>query len=392
MIYALLLYDKGFFWDLQKSMGKIFSFEVLSTDGKARCGRITTDRGTIDTPVFMPVGTAGTVKALLSDNVQSTGASIILSNTYHLMVRPGIDCIESLGGLHRFMNWNLPILTDSGGFQVMSLASLRKVTEDGVIFRSHINGEKLFMSPENSVMAQRRMGVDISMAFDECIAYPASREDTEKSMQLSMRWARRSRDAFEGSLPGQALFGIQQGGMFTDLRQKSSDALQKIGFEGYAIGGLAVGEGHDNMIRMLDECVGMLPYNKPRYLMGIGTPKDIIASVLRGVDMFDCVHPTRLGRHGQAFTSRGGVTIRNSVYARDGAPLDLSCDCLCCTQYSRAYLHHLFKAREITPIILLSWHNIHFLQNLMKNLRISIEKGSLQHFISDFMQLQKEGR
>ena len=318
-----------------------FSFTLDSTDGRARCGTITTQRGEINTPAFMPVGTAASVKALLPGQVKATGAQIILSNAYHLMLRPGIERLERCGGLHKFMNWSGPILVDSGGFQVMSLSRLRKISEDGVQFRSHIDGSHLVITPESSVISQLRIGTDIVMSFDECVAYPAPYERIRESSAMSARWAARSREAFDGFVSRDslyahsALFGIQQGGIFCDLREKSSRELLDIGFNGYAIGGLAVGEGRDVLLSTLDECVDMLPSNAPRYLMGVGTPEDLVECVKRGVDMFDCVQPTRIGRHGKATTRYGDINIRNSRYADDLEPLDSECECECCKNYTR---------------------------------------------------------
>jgi queuine tRNA-ribosyltransferase len=331
----------------------------------------------------MPVGTAATVKAMLPESVRATGADILLGNTYHLMLRPGAERIARLGGLHRFMNWPRPILTDSGGFQVMSLADLRKLDETGVRFRSHIDGSEHHLTPERSMEIQRLLGSDIVMAFDECPALPATRERVEESMRLSMRWAQRSRDAF-GDRPGHALFGIQQGGLERDLRAESAEALRGVGFDGYAIGGLAVGEGQEAMFGVLDYAPGMLPEDKPRYLMGVGKPDDIVGAVARGVDMFDCVLPSRSGRTGQAFTRRGVVNVKNARHADDPRPLDPDCTCPCCSGYSRAYLHHVFKAGEIISSMLLTWHNLHYYQELMAGLRAAIAAGALAGFIAAF--------
>lgn len=333
-----------------------------------RTGILHTPRGDIHTPAFMPVGTAATVKAMLPESVAQTGAEIILGNTYHLMLRPGAERVARLGGLHKFMNWQKPILTDSGGFQVMSLSKLRKITEDGVTFQSHIDGSKHMLSPERSMEIQCLLGSDIVMAFDECTPYPVDYDTARVSMELSMRWAQRSREAF-GDRPGYMLFGIQQGSMYEDLRARSSEALQDIGFDGYALGGLAVGEGQDKMFEVLDYAVDMLPEDKPRYLMGVGKPSDIVGAVERGVDMFDCVLPTRSGRNGQTFTSEGTLNLRNARFADDPAPLDAACGCPCCAHYSRAYLHHLVKSNEILGGMLLSWHNIQHYQDLMLTIR-----------------------
>ncbi|MEM6610498.1 MAG: tRNA guanosine(34) transglycosylase Tgt, partial [Pseudomonadota bacterium] len=338
-------------------MDQVFSFTLQGTDGAARTGEIKTPRGVVRTPAFMPVGTAGTVKAMMPDSVAATGADIVLGNTYHLMLRPGSDRIARLGGLHRFMNWSGPILTDSGGFQVMSLSELRKLTEDGVRFRSHIDGSQHMLSPERSMQIQAELGSDIVMCFDECPALPAPRDRIAASMALSMRWAARSKAAF-GDRPGHALFGIQQGGLEPDLRAQSADALREIGFDGYAVGGLAVGEGQEAMFACLDYAPGQLPPDKPRYLMGVGKPDDLVGAVKRGIDMMDCVLPSRSGRTGQAFTRRGVVNIKNARHADDPRPLDESCSCPACTQYSRAYLHHVFRSQEIISSMLLTWHNL----------------------------------
>ena len=360
-----------------------FSFTLDATDGKARTGRIDTPRGTIRTPAFMPVGTAATVKAMLPESVRATGADILLGNTYHLMLRPGAERIARLGGLHRFMNWDRPILTDSGGFQVMSLAGLRKLTEEGVTFASHIDGSKHMLSPETSMQIQRLLGSDIVMCFDECPALPADKQTVAASMRMSMRWAQRSRDAF-GDRPGHALFGIMQGGVTRELREESAEALKAIGFDGYAIGGLAVGEGQEAMFGVLDYAPGCLPADKPRYLMGVGKPDDIVGAVQRGVDMMDCVLPSRSGRTGQAWTRRGQLNIKNARHADDPRPLDADCSCPACTGYSRAYLHHVFRAQEMISGMLLTWHNLHYFQELMGGLRAAIAAGMLDDFVADF--------
>ncbi len=365
-------------------------FRVDARDGRARSGALVTPRGTIRTPAFMPVGTAATVKAMLPESVTATGADVLLGNTYHLMLRPGAERIARLGGLHRFMNWERPILTDSGGFQVMSLAELRKLTEAGVKFRSHVDGAKHLLSPETSMEIQRLLGSDIVMAFDECTPYPATRKQAEDSMRLSMRWAARSRDAF-GDRPGHALFGIQQGSVHADLRAESAEALKAIGFDGYAIGGLAVGEGQRAMFEVLDTAPAMLPEDRPRYLMGVGKPDDIVGAVLRGVDMFDCVLPTRSGRTGQALTRRGAVNIKNARHADDPRSLDPECFCPCCRSYGRAYLHHVFKAGEIIAAMLLTWHNLHYYQELMASLRAAIAAGDLTGFVRAFEAARAEG-
>ncbi len=360
-----------------------FRFDIAATDGRARTGVITTPRGDIRTPAFMPVGTAATVKAMLPGSVRETGADILLGNTYHLMLRPTAERIANLGGLHRFMNWDRPILTDSGGFQVMSLASLRKLTEEGVQFSSHHDGSRHMLTPERSMEIQRLLGSDIVMCFDECPALPADRAAIEKSMHLSMRWAQRSRDAF-GDRPGHALFGIQQGGLEPDLRAESAVALRGIGFDGYAIGGLAVGEGQEAMFGVLDYAPGQLPDNKPRYLMGVGKPDDIVGAVERGVDMFDCVLPSRSGRTGQGWTARGSVNLRNARHRDDPRPLEADCDCPCCRNYSRAYLHHVIKSDEIIGSMLLTWHNLRYYQRLMQGLRDAISMGTLTAFVAQF--------
>ena len=364
-------------------MTERFSFSVHATDGQARTGEIRTPRGKIRTPAFMPVGTAATVKAMRPESVAETGADILLGNTYHLMLRPGAERVQRLGGLHKFMNWGKPILTDSGGFQVMSLAELRKLTEEGVRFSSHIDGSKHLLSPETSMQIQAQLGSDIVMCFDECPALPADRDRIAESMRLSMRWAARSRDAF-GDRPGHALFGIQQGGLEQDLRGESAEALRAIGFDGYAIGGLAVGEGQEAMFGVLDYAPGQLPKDKPRYLMGVGKPDDIVGAVERGVDMFDCVLPSRSGRTGQAFTRRGPVNLKNARHADDPRPLDEDCLCPCCQGYSRAYLHHVFRAGEIISSMLLTWHNLHYYQELMAGLRKAIAEERLAGFVTAF--------
>ncbi|MFL2794783.1 MAG: tRNA guanosine(34) transglycosylase Tgt [Paracoccaceae bacterium] len=360
-------------------MTKKFSYSLSAVNEKARCGVISTPRGEIRTPAFMPVGTAATVKAMLPESVRSTGADVLLGNTYHLMLRPTAERIFELGGLHKFMNWERPILTDSGGFQVMSLAELRKLNEEGVTFKSHIDGSRHVLSPERSMEIQKMLGSDIVMCFDECPALTASYEKIAESMQLSMRWARRSRDAF-GDRPGHALFGIQQGGLEYDLRAESAETLQSIEFEGYAIGGLAVGEGQEAMFRVLDFAPDMLPADKPRYLMGVGKPSDIVGAVKRGIDMMDCVLPSRSGRTGQAFTHRGVVNIKNSRHQNDPRPLDFSCKCPACKNYSRAYLHHVFKSQEIISSMLLTWHNLHYYQNLMDEIRTAILNKNFAEF------------
>ena len=352
-----------------------FSFDLLATSAGARRGRLHTAHGTVETPAFMPVGTRATVKAMTPDAVRATGAEMILANTYHLMLRPGSDAVEQLGGLHRFMDWPGPILTDSGGFQVMSLSGLRKITETGVTFRSHLDGATFELTPARAMDIQRQLDADVTMVLDECTPFPATEDEAAKSMHLSMRWAALSREAFT-ERPGYGLFGIVQGSVYPDLREESAKALQDIGFEGYAIGGLAVGEGQEMMLRVLDQTLPHLPADRPRYLMGVGTPLDLIRSVARGVDMFDCVMPTRSGRTAKGFTRRGEVNIRNARHALDPRPLDALCRCLACTKFSRAYLHHLFKAEEMLAGMLLTAHNVTFYQDLMADLRAAIADGA----------------
>ena len=371
-------------------MAQGFGFSVHATDGRARTGVIQTTRGEIRTPAFMPVGTAATVKAMLPESVRATGADILLGNTYHLMLRPTAERIARLGGLHRFMNWDRPILTDSGGFQVMSLASLRKLTEEGVRFSSHVDGSRHMLTPERSMEIQKLLGSDIVMCFDECPALPATEAEVAKSMRLSMRWAQRSRDAF-GDRPGHALFGIMQGGVTRELREESAAALQAIGFDGYAVGGLAVGEGQEAMFGVLDYAPGFLPEDKPRYLMGVGKPDDIVGAVERGIDMMDCVLPSRSGRTGQAWTRRGQVNIKNARHQDDPRPLDEDCTCPACRGYSRAYLHHVFKSGEIIASMLLTWHNLHYYQELMQGLRDAIAAGRLADFVAGFHAQRAEG-
>ena len=367
-----------------------FTFSLAATSGRARTGVIRTPRGDIRTPAFMPVGTAATVKAMLPESVAATGADILLGNTYHLMLRPTAERIAALGGLHRFMNWDRPILTDSGGFQVMSLADLRKLTEEGVTFRSHIDGSKHLLSPERSMEIQRLLGSDIVMCFDECPALPADRKALEDSMRLSMRWAERSKAAF-GDRPGHALFGIQQGGLEQDLREESAEALRAIGFDGYAVGGLAVGEGQEAMFACLDFAPGQLPADTPRYLMGVGKPDDIVGAVKRGIDMMDCVLPSRSGRTGQAWTHRGQVNIKNARHADDPRPLDADCTCPACRTYSRAYLHHVFRAQEMISGMLLTWHNLHYYQELMAGMRAAIAADDFEGFEAAFHARRAEG-
>jgi queuine tRNA-ribosyltransferase len=364
-----------------------FSFTIHATDGKARTGTIAMKRGDIRTPAFMPVGTAATVKAMKPEGVRAAGADIILGNTYHLMLRPGAERVARLGGLHKFMNWDRPILTDSGGYQVMSLSDLRKITEEGVTFASHLDGSRHMLSPERSMEIQRLLGSDIVMAFDECPKIDQPRDSIARSMAMSMRWAQRSRDAFDAGgehAEGAALFGIQQGALDEGLRRESADALSGIGFDGYAIGGLAVGEGQEKMFATLDFAPGQLPEHAPRYLMGVGKPDDIVGAVERGVDMFDCVLPTRSGRNGQAFTWSGPLNLRNARHAEDTAPLDERCPCPTCTTYSRAYIHHLIKSGEMLGAMLMTEHNLWFYQQLMQGLRDAIAAGRLAAFANDF--------
>ena len=357
-------------------------FEVLGRDGGARRGRLVTAHGGVDTPVFMPVGSAGTVKAMTPEGVALTGARIVLGNTYHLMLRPGAERIAGLGGLHRFMNWPYSILTDSGGFQVMSLAARRTIAEAGVTFRSHLDGSLYELTPERSVGIQHLLGADITMALDECTPYPSPREAVESSMQLTIRWAERSRRAFIDR-PGHGIFGIVQGGIDPDLRLRSAVAID-IGFDGYAVGGLAIGEGQQTMFAVLDATVPALPENRPRYLMGVGKPGDLVGAVLRGIDMFDCVLPTRSGRTAQAFTRHGSLNLRNARHADDPAPLDPECLCPACAGYSRAYLHHLSRSGEILGSMLLTAHNLRYYADLMAMMRTAIETGSLGAFAAAF--------
>ena len=360
-----------------------FSYSVVARDGKARTGKISTPRGDIRTPAFMPVGTAATVKAMMPESVAATGADILLCNTYHLMLRPGAERVNALGGLHRFMNWQRPILTDSGGFQVMSLAGLRKLTERGVTFKSHVDGSKHEITPERSMDIQRLLGSDIVMCFDECTPFPADENTALESMQLSMRWAARSKEAF-GERPGHALFGIQQGSVFAEQRAESAEALKAIGFDGYAVGGLAVGEGQQAMFSVLDYAPDMLPQDKPRYLMGVGKPDDIVGAVKRGIDMMECVLPSRSGRTGQAFTRQGVVNIKNARHQDDPRPLDSACSCPACKNYSRAYLHHVFRSQEMISGMLLTWHNLQYYQDLMVDMRAAIAAGRFASFEAEF--------
>jgi len=358
-------------------------FSVEASDGAARAGRINTAHGEIETPIFMPVGTAATVKAMTPQALRETGAQIILGNTYHLMLRPGAERIARLGGLHRFMDWPGPILTDSGGFQVMSLGELAKVTEAGVVFQSHIDGSRHEMSPERSVEIQHLLDATITMQLDECVSYPAPRQRAEEAMRLSLRWAARCRAAFQDRV-GYGLFGIVQGGTDAALRAESAAGLRAVGFDGYAVGGLAVGEPQEEMFRTLEATVPHLPADRPRYLMGVGKPSDLVGAVQRGIDMFDCVLPTRSGRTGQAFTRRGSINIRNARHAEDTRPLDAECGCPACRGHSRAYLHHLVRSNEILGSILMTWHNLHYFQDLMRGLRTAIHQGRLADFAAAF--------
>ena len=367
-----------------------FRFHLQTTDGLARCGQLTTAWGVVETPVFMPVGTAATVKGMMPDSVAATGAQIILANTYHLMLRPGADRVSRLGGVRKMMGWHGPLLTDSGGFQVMSLGPLRQLTEDGVTFKSHLDGSKHYLTPERSTEIQHLLDATITMAFDECTQFPATKPVAAESMALSMRWAKRSRAAFRPR-PGYGQFGIVQGSVFADLRAESVAALTDIGFEGYALGGLAVGEGQQAMFETLEVTTPLTPADKPRYLMGVGKPADLVGGVARGIDMFDCVLPTRSGRTGQGFTRRGPVNLKNARHAEDPRPLDADCRCPACSHYSRAYLHHLFKAEEVLSLMLLSWHNIQYYQDLMAAMREAISAGRFAAFEADFHAQQARG-
>jgi queuine tRNA-ribosyltransferase len=376
-----------------QSVNQRFSFSIAARDGRARTGTIAMRRGDIRTPAFMPVGTAATVKAMKPADVRAGGADIILGNTYHLMLRPGAERVARLGGLHAFMGWERPILTDSGGYQVMSLADLRKMSEEGVRFRSHLDGSAHMLTPERSMEVQRLLDSDIVMAFDECTPFPAAREEAARSMERSMRWAQRSRDAFDGGgahAAKAALFGIQQGSMEEDLRRASAEALTGIGFDGYAVGGLAVGEGQAEMLRVLDFAVPMLPEDRPRYLMGVGKPDDIVGAVERGIDMFDCVLPTRSGRTGQAFTWDGPINIKNARFAEDRSPLDPECGCPVCAAWSRAYVHHLVRSGEILGAMLMTEHNLNFYQQLMTALRAAIAEARLTDFAGAFRARYKD--
>ncbi|HXG99743.1 MAG TPA: tRNA guanosine(34) transglycosylase Tgt [Sphingomicrobium sp.] len=365
-----------------------FAFHIAATDGAARTGAITMQRGVIRTPAFMPVGTAATVKAMKPEAVAASGADILLGNTYHLMLRPGAERVARLGGLHRFMNWDRPILTDSGGYQVMSLGELTRKSEDGVRFKSHLDGSTHMLTPERSIEVQRLLGADIVMVFDECTPFPATEQQAADSMERSMRWAARSRIAFDSDADHSgraALFGIQQGSMFEPLRQRSTDALIEIGFDGYAVGGLAVGEGHDAMCGVLDYAAAMLPVGRPRYLMGVGKPDDLVEAVRRGIDMFDCVLPTRSGRTGQAFTADGPINIHNARFAEDSGPIEAGCPCPACANFSRAYVHHLVRAGEILGAMLMTEHNLFFYQHLMYKLRLAIAANLFNSHAAAFL-------
>jgi len=364
-------------------MSKDFFFKLKTTENKARRGEVSTAHGVIQTPAFMPVGTAATVKAIKFSDIKKSGAEIILGNTYHLMLRPTAELIQKLGGLHKFMNWDKPILTDSGGFQVMSLSKIRKISDAGVEFSSHLDGTKYFVSPERSIEIQHMLGSDITMIFDECVQYPATFEQAKTAMDRSILWAQRSKTAFQ-KRPGYGIFGIVQGSTFADLRKISAEQLIEIGFDGYAIGGLAVGEGQKSMFEVLDYTPDFLPQDKPRYLMGVGKPSDIVGAVVRGVDMFDCVIPTRSGRTGQAFTRHGAINIKNAKHRNDEKPLDEKCGCYACQNHSRAYLHHLSKSGEILAAMLLSEHNIFYYQDLMRDIRSAIEEKTFTEFAKSF--------
>ena len=371
-------------------MNQNFTFTLKATSGKARLGEISMPRGTIRTPAFMPVGTVGSVKAMYLDQVREGGADIILGNTYHLMLRPGPERVARLGGLHELIRWPQPILTDSGGFQVMSLSGLRKLDEKGVTFKSHVDGSLHHMSPERSIEIQGLLDSDIQMQLDECVALPAEAKEIERAMEMSLRWAERCRVAF-GEQPGKAMFGIVQGGDIPDLRIRSAEGLKQLDLKGYAVGGLAVGEPQHVMLSMLDITLPVLPHEKPRYLMGVGTPDDILKSVARGIDMFDCVMPTRSGRTAQAFTRRGTVNLRNARHQDDPRPLSEDCACPACRNYSRAYLHHLIRSEEILGPMLLTWHNIQFYQDTMRGLRAAIAEGRVQDFAAQALADEAQG-
>lgn len=368
----------------------MIKFDILGTDKKARRGRVTTAHGTFETPTFMATATAATVKAMTVDMVKATGAELAICNTYHLMLRPTPERVAELGGLHKFMNWSGPIVTDSGGFQVMSLSKLRDMSEEGVVFRSHVDGSKHNLTPERSMEIQNLLDSNITMAFDECTPHPATHDIASESMRRSMRWAGRCKKAFE-EREGYGLFGIQQGSTYKDLRAESAKALTDLDFDGYAIGGLAVGEGQETMFEVLDYAPDMLPEDKPRYLMGVGTPSDLVGAVQRGVDMFDCVMPTRAGRTGRGYTYRGTINMRNARHAKDPRPIDERCTCPTCQGYSRAYIHHLLRTEEILGAILLTQHNLHHYQDLMQGIRDAIEAGTFDAFVATFHEEQAMG-
>jgi queuine tRNA-ribosyltransferase len=368
----------------------VFSFSISGTDGHARRGQVTTAHGTFETPAFIATATAATVKAMHPHDVRTTGAELAICNTYHLMLRPTPERVAKLGGLHKFMNWPGPIITDSGGFQVMSLSKLRNITEKGVTFRSHIDGSAYELTPERSMEIQHLLDSNITMCFDECTPHPATQQEAAESMRMSMRWAERCKKAFQPR-PGYALFGINQGSVYPELREESASALKNIGFDGYAVGGLAVGEGQETMFRMLDVTAPLLPTDKPRYLMGVGKPDDIVGAVMRGIDMFDCVMPTRSGRTGQGFTRRGTINIRNARHIDDPRPIDENCACPACRNYSRAYIHHLFRAEEMLGPMLLTWHNLQYYQDLMRDIRPAIETKQMPGFAANFLEQQALG-
>jgi len=366
----------------------ILEFKISATDAKARRGKLNLLSGVVETPAFMPVGTYGSVKGLTPDQVKQTGADVVLGNTFHLMLRPGTDVVEQQGGLHKFINWNGPILTDSGGFQVFSLGEMRKISEEGVTFRSPVDGSEIFLGPEDAIKIQHRLGSDVVMVFDECTPFPASEQEAKKSMELSMRWAERCRSAHGNNEA--ALFGIVQGGMFKELRDESLQRLMDIGFDGYALGGLSVGEPKDQMRNIVEYCGERMPAEKPRYLMGVGTPEDIVYAVSQGIDMFDCVMPTRNARNGHIFTSQGLLRLRNKRFRNDSRPLDVNCDCYTCKNFSRAYLHHLDKCKEMLGAQLNTIHNLSYYQSVMSGLRGAIEKGRLSSFVDEFLTGQSQ--
>ena len=369
-------------------MVNILEFKISATDAKARRGKLNLLSGVVETPAFMPVGTYGSVKGLTPDQVKQTGADVVLGNTFHLMLRPGTDVVEQQGGLHKFINWNGPILTDSGGFQVFSLGEMRKISEEGVTFRSPVDGSEIFLGPEDAIKIQHRLGSDVVMVFDECTPFPASEQEAKKSMELSMRWAERCRSAHGNNEA--ALFGIVHGGMFKELRDESLQRLMDIGFDGYALGGLSVGEPKEQMRNIVEYCGERMPAEKPRYLMGVGTPEDIVYAVSQGIDMFDCVMPTRNARNGHIFTSRGLLRLRNKRFRNDSRPLDVNCDCYTCKNFSRAYLHHLDKCKEMLGAQLNTIHNLSYYQSVMSGLRGAIEKGRLSSFVDEFLTGQSQ--